>query len=81
MQPLGQTMNHALLNPNDKSVIIVIIIPSKWTAYCSDPYTRESYGGNAFWTAISPKMKIYNRSFERKLRLHRKRRSLQKLLV
>ena len=41
-------MKHALLNPNDKRVIIVIIIVSKWTEYCTEPYTRQSYGANAF---------------------------------
>ena len=48
MQPSWQTMNYTLLNPNDKRVIKVIIILSQWTEYCSEPYTRESYGGNAF---------------------------------
>ena len=47
-------MKHALLNPNDKRVIIVIIILSKWMEYCSEPYTRESYGGNAFLDCNQP---------------------------
>ena len=49
-----QTMKHALLNPNDKRVVILIIILSKWTEYCSEPYTRESYGGNAFLDCNQP---------------------------
>ena len=54
MQLSWQTMKHALLNPNDERVIIVIIILSKWTEYCSEPYTRESYGGNAFLDCNQP---------------------------
>ena len=54
MQPSWQTMKHALLNPIDKRVIIVIIILKKWTEYCSEPYTRESYGGNACFDCNQP---------------------------
>ena len=54
MQPSWKTMIHALLNPNDKRVIIVDIILSKWTKYCSEPYTRESYGGNALLDCNQP---------------------------
>ena len=41
-------MKHALLNPNYKRVIIVIIIISKWAEYCTEQYSRQSYGANAF---------------------------------
>ena len=51
MQPSWQTMKHALRN---KRVMIVIRILSKWTEYCSEPYTRESYGGNAFLDCNQP---------------------------
>ena len=54
---LLQAMKHALLIPNDKRVIVVIIILSKWTEYCSEPYIRESYGRNAFLDCNKPQDK------------------------
>ena len=54
MQSSWQTMKHSLLNPNEKKVIIVIIILSKWMEYCSEPYTRESYGSNSFLDCNQP---------------------------
>ena len=47
-------MKHSLLNPYDKKVIIVIIILGKWTEYCSEPYTHESYGDIAFLDCNQP---------------------------
>ena len=46
-------MKHALLNPNDKRVIIMINL-SKWTEYCPEPYIQASYGGNAFLDCNQP---------------------------
>ena len=58
MQPSWQTMKHALLNPNDKKVITVIKILNKWTEYCSEPFTRESYGDNAFLDCNQPQDEV-----------------------
>ena len=54
IQPSWQIMKHSLLEPNDKRVIIVIIILRKWTEYCSEPYTHESYGDIAFLDCNQP---------------------------
>ena len=47
-------------------------ILSRWTEYCSELYNYESCEDNAVldWTAASPRKKICNQSFVRKLRLH-----------
>ena len=47
-------MKLPLLNPTDKRVIIVIIILRKWTEYCSEPYTHESYADIAFRDCNQP---------------------------
>ena len=41
---------------NDKRVIIAIIILRKWTKYCSEPYTHDSYGDIAFLDCNQPQV-------------------------
>ena len=41
-------MEHSILSPNGKRVIIEIIILSQIDGICSEPYTHDSYGDNAF---------------------------------
>ena len=74
-------MKHALLNPNDKRVIIVIIILSKWMEYCPEPYTRESYGGNAFLDCNQPQDEDIQSIFREEVAIATKTEKFSELIV
>ena len=44
---------------------MVIFILSKWTEYCSESYSHENYGDNAFLDSEQPTVMTYRRSFVR----------------
>ena len=42
---------------------------SRWTEYYSEQYNHENCDNNTAMSVVSPKKKIYNRSFVREMRL------------
>ena len=76
-----QTMKHALLDPNNKRVIIVIIILSTWTEYWPEPYTRDTYGGNAFLDCNQPQDEYIQPIIREKVEIAPKTEKFSELIV
>ena len=61
--------------------MIVIIILSKWTEYCSEPYTRDTYGGNAFLDCNQPQDKDIQPILREEVEIEPKTEKFSELIV